>query len=255
MKPVLSLCAAALLGLAGCTRAESQSGLTLEAKLPGGFGQLSNVVELDSGRVAFADTRDKLFLDRRVRRRRSGHAGHQGRGDQARRGTGRVQVPRVGRPAGGRHRGPGGFQRAAHHALGPGRASRSRVLPIAPVAGDAPVLVYDTVGHGYKIDYKTMLAPAPGETTRPDSVPVLRIQLAGGKVDTVARPRRAGVRRGRLRRAEAAGRDGVRAERFLRRAGQRHAPGWRGAGTTGWTGGRPTGSGAGARAGSSPGSR
>ena len=62
MKSVLSLGAVALLGLAGCTRAESQSGLALEAKLPGGFGQLSNVVELDSGRVAFADTRDKLFI-------------------------------------------------------------------------------------------------------------------------------------------------------------------------------------------------
>ena len=43
-------------------RERSQSGLALEAKLPGGFGQLSNVVELDTGRVAFADTRDKLFL-------------------------------------------------------------------------------------------------------------------------------------------------------------------------------------------------
>jgi hypothetical protein len=32
-----------------------------------------------------------------------------------------------------------------------------------------------------------MLEPEPGQTTRPDSVPVLRIQLRGGKVDTVAR--------------------------------------------------------------------
>ena len=61
------------------------------------------------------------------------------------------------------------------------------VLAIVPVAGTAPVLVYDTLGHGYKIDYKSMLDPEPGTTARPDSVPVLRIALAGGKVDTVAK--------------------------------------------------------------------
>jgi hypothetical protein len=62
-----------------------------------------------------------------------------------------------------------------------------RVLPIAPVAGTAPVLVYDTVGHGYKIDYQALLEPEPGQTTRPDSISVLRIKLDGSKVDTVAR--------------------------------------------------------------------
>ncbi len=36
---------------------ESQGGLTLEKKLPATFGQLSNVVELGDGRVAFADTK------------------------------------------------------------------------------------------------------------------------------------------------------------------------------------------------------
>jgi hypothetical protein len=61
-----------------------------------------------------------------------------------------------------------------------------RVLPLAQVAGTAPVLVYDTVGNGYKIDYQTMLSTEPGVSRRLDSVPVLRIALAGGKVDTVA---------------------------------------------------------------------
>ena len=46
----------------GCSRAESQAGLTLEKKLPVSFAQLSNVVELGDGRVAFADTKAKLFL-------------------------------------------------------------------------------------------------------------------------------------------------------------------------------------------------
>jgi hypothetical protein len=186
MKSVLSLGAVALLGLAGCTRAESQSGLALEAKLPGGFGQLSNVVELDSGRVVFADTRDKLFL-----------AAAFGSGKLDTLGQ-RVETLRAdGAP--GEYKFPGWVARLAGDtvALVDFSALRTtlwseqgqplRVLPIAQVAGTAPVLVYDTVGHGYKIDYKAVLQPEPGQTTRPDSVPVLRIELRGGKVDTIAR--------------------------------------------------------------------
>ena len=62
MKLGPTLRALALTGLAACGRAESQGGLTLEHKLPGSFSQLSNVVELGSGRVVFADTKSKLFL-------------------------------------------------------------------------------------------------------------------------------------------------------------------------------------------------
>jgi hypothetical protein len=186
MKSVVSLGAVALLGLAGCTRAESQSGLTLEAKLPGGFGQLSNVVELDSGRVVFADTRDKLFL-----------AAAFGSGKLDTLGKRVETLQADGAP--GEYKFPGWVARLAGDtvALVDFSALRTtlwseqgqplRVLPIAQVAGTAPVLVYDTVGHGYKIDYKTILDPEPGQATRPDSVPVLRIKLGGGKVDTVAR--------------------------------------------------------------------
>ena len=185
MKSVLSLGAVALLGLAGCTRAESQSGLALEAKLPGGFGQLSNVVELDSGRVAFADTRDKLFI-----------AAAFGSGKLDTLGKRVEAVPADAAP--GEYKFPGWVARLAGDtvALVDFSALRTtlwneqgqplRVLPIVQVAGTAPVLVYDTVGHGYKIDYKTLLDSEPGQPTRADSVPVLRIQLAGGRVDTVA---------------------------------------------------------------------
>ena len=78
MKSFLSLCALTLLGLLGCSGAErsesaggvaadearitDRAGLALDSKLPAGFGQISNVVELDRDRVAFADTREKLFL-------------------------------------------------------------------------------------------------------------------------------------------------------------------------------------------------
>jgi hypothetical protein len=185
MKSVFSLGVVALLGLAGCTRAESQSGLSLEAKLPGGFGQLSNVVELDSGRVVFADTRDKLFI---------AAAFGSGKLDTLGKRVETIQAD----AAPGEYKFPGWVARLAGDtvALVDFSALRTtlwneqgqplRVLPIAQVAGTAPVLVYDTVGHGYKIDYKTMLDPEPGQTTRPDSVPVLRIKLGGGRVDTVA---------------------------------------------------------------------
>ncbi len=185
MKSVPSLCAVALLGLVGCSKAESQSGLTLEAKLPGGFGQLSNVVELDSGRVVFADTRAKLFLSAAFG---SGKLDTLGR---------RVEAIKPD-SAPGEYKFPGWVAllagdtvalvdfSAVRTTLWNERGQPLGVLAIAPVAGTAPVLVYDTMGHGYKIDYRTMLDPEPGQTKRPDSVPVLRIELAGGKVDTVA---------------------------------------------------------------------
>ncbi len=62
-----------------------------------------------------------------------------------------------------------------------------RVLSIQRVSGSAPVLLYDTVGHGYKVDYQAVLGGGePGRTVRPDSIPVLRLTLSGSSVDTVA---------------------------------------------------------------------
>jgi hypothetical protein len=185
MRVVLIWSAAALIALAACSKAESQNGLVLEARLPGSFGQLSNVVELDSGRVAFADTRDKLFL-------------------AAVFATGKVDTfgTRVDaiKPdaAPGEYRFPGWIARLAgdtvalvdfaaiRTTLWNSRGKPLRTLSIAPVGGATPVLAYDGVGNGYKIDYKAILDPPPGQAARPDSVPVLRIALAGGKVDTVA---------------------------------------------------------------------
>src|SRR3954471_15433613 len=48
--------------LLACHSAHSQGVLTEEARLPARLGVLSNVVELRDGRLAFADTRNKLFL-------------------------------------------------------------------------------------------------------------------------------------------------------------------------------------------------
>ncbi|HEY7479950.1 MAG TPA: hypothetical protein VH680_05505 [Gemmatimonadales bacterium] len=184
MKTALSLAALSLLAL-GCSNAESQGGLTLEGRLPGGFGQLSNVVELDSGRVAFADTKEKLFFTAAFA---TGDLDTLGR-----------QVEAI-KPdaAPEEYKFPGWVARLAgdtvalvdfsaqRTTLWSTRGEPLRVLSIPPVGGTTPVLVYDNVGHGYKVDYKTLLDPEPGRLAPVDSVPVLRIPLAGGKVDTVA---------------------------------------------------------------------
>ena len=187
MKLVQSLAALALFGALACTRAESQGGLSLEHKLPGSFAQLSNVVELGSGRVVFADTRDKLFLSADL-----------ASGDLDTLGT-RVDSLRPSAPA-GQYKFPGWVAHLAGDTVALVDFSAQRttlwsekgealgVLGITPAVGTAPVLVYDTVGHGYKIDYQAVLgAGEPGSIVRPDSLAVLRIELATGKVDTVAR--------------------------------------------------------------------
>lgn len=204
MKSYPWLCALALLGLAGCSSAGSaerseaagdaasgeaglpdSAGLALEAKLPASFGQLSNVIELERDRVAFADTRDKLFL-----------AGTFASGELDTLGR-RVEAIKPDADP-GEYKFPGWVARlggdtvalvdfaALRTTLWNRKGEPLRVLALAPVAGTAPVLVYDTVGHGYKIDYQTMLSTEPGMSRRADSVPVLRIALVGGKVDTVA---------------------------------------------------------------------
>jgi hypothetical protein len=186
MKLASSVPALALLCALGCTRAESQGGLTFEKKLPARFGQLSNVVELHGGRVAFADTKAKLFLSADL-----------DSGELDTLGTHVESLPKNG-PA-EQYRFPGwvAHLRADTVALVDFAALRTTlwnesgrplgVLPLAEVAGSTPVLVYDTVGYGYKVDYQAVLGGGePGRILRPDSIPVLRIALGSGKVDTVA---------------------------------------------------------------------
>jgi hypothetical protein len=187
MRLVTSLGTITLAGLMACTRAESQGGLTLESKLPASFSQISNVVELAGSRVAFVDTRDKLFLSADL---------HTGDVDTL--GT-RVDSIGPESPA-AQYKFPGWVAHLAgdtvalvdfsaqRTTLWNERGEPLKVLPIAPAAGRMPVLVYDTVGNGYKIDYLSVLGGgAPGEAMRTDSIAVLRIALATGKVDTVAR--------------------------------------------------------------------
>lgn len=157
--------------------------LTIAARLPGSFGAVSNIVELAGGRIAFADPRDRhLHI-----------AAFDGRVD-----TVGLRVDSLtGRP--GTYKLPGWVARLGGDTLalvdfaslgttlwGPdGRFVRA--VPLPPVGGATPVLVYDTVGHGYKSDLTGVLGgAAPGTRVRRDSLPLLRVRLADGAVDTVA---------------------------------------------------------------------
>ncbi len=175
-----------LVATAACTPAQSQSGFKLDTKLPSSYGMLSNVVELKDGRVVFADTRDKLFLRADLK---SGRVDTLGK---------RVDTLPAGAPA-GEYRFPGWVAHLASDTValvdfGAIRTTRWNeegrpidVLPIKVVSGETPVLLYDTVGHGYKIDYQAILGGGePGRALRPDSIPVLRITLKSGRVDTIA---------------------------------------------------------------------
>lgn len=172
-----------------CTRAESQGAgttLTLDGKLPVSFAQISNVVALDGDRIAFADTRAMLFLTADLRS-----------GEIDTIGT-RVDSIALNSQA-GEYKFPGWVVHLAgdtvalvdfaaqRTTLWDERGRPLSVLTLPPVAGPAPVLMYDAVGHGYKIDYQAILGGGvPGTPVRPDSIAVFRIDLATKAVDTVA---------------------------------------------------------------------
>jgi hypothetical protein len=185
MKLPHSLSVLTLVAILACGAAQSQT-LTLDAKLPARLGTLSNVVELRDGRVLFADTKNKLFLRGDLK---------SGKVDTV--GSRVDSLPKAGSL--GQYRFPGWVAHLAGDTIALVDFSAIRttlwseagrplgVLPIKEVAGNTPVLLYDTVGHGYKIDYQAVLGGGePGRAVRPDSIPVLRLRVKGGTVDTVA---------------------------------------------------------------------
>jgi hypothetical protein len=175
-----------LVTVLACRSAQSQGVLTQDHRLSATLGLLSNVVELKDGRVAFADTKSKLFLTADLERSRLDTLG--ARVDSAARATEPNQ-----------YKFPGWVAHLAGDTVALVDFSATRttlwseggkplgVLQLAPVAGNTPVLMYDTLGFGYKVDYQAVLGGGePGRTVRPDSIPILRIALRSGAVDTVA---------------------------------------------------------------------
>jgi hypothetical protein len=168
-----------------CRPAASQNAVQ-EARLPSSFGSVSNVIELGNGWVAFTDTRKKLFLRADLR---SGQVDTLGS---------RADSLAADSPA-GQYKFPGWVAHLAGDTIALVDFSVLRttlwndagrpvgILPLKPVAGGTPVLVYDTVGRGYKIDYQAILGGGePGRSLRPDSIPLLRLTVKTGVVDTVA---------------------------------------------------------------------
>ena len=186
MKLGLSVSAFIAAAAIACRPAESQSVLTHDARLPANLGVLSNVVELEDGRVVFTDTQSKLFLRADFKSGKVDTLGS--RADSV--------APNA--PA-GRYKFPGWVAHLAGDTVALVDFSALRttlwneagrplgILPLKEVAGNTPVLVYDTLGRGYKIDYQAILGGGePGRIIRPDSIPVLRISLRRSVVDTVA---------------------------------------------------------------------
>ena len=139
-----------------CRPAESQSVVTQDARLPARFGAVSNVVELGDGRVVFADTKTKLFHRADLK---SGKVDTLGS---------RVDSLAPAGPA-SQYKFPGWVAHLAGDTIALVDFSALRttlwheggrplgILSIKPVAGNTPVLIYDTVGRGYKIDYQAIL--------------------------------------------------------------------------------------------------
>ncbi|HEX5387042.1 MAG TPA: hypothetical protein VFW66_10105 [Gemmatimonadales bacterium] len=186
--PLAVVAAAALIGISGCGKAAGagKPDVRLEAKLPASFAQVSNVVELGDGRIAFTDTHDRLFFNADFK---------SGALDTV--GT-RVDSLPQGAPD-SVYKFPGWVAHLAgdtvalvdyaaiRTTLWDEHAQPLAVLAIPPVGGPTPVLIYDHQGFGYKTDFTPILGgPDAGHSVLTDSVPVVRIQFASGRVDTVA---------------------------------------------------------------------
>jgi hypothetical protein len=189
MKVVPGMALVAMLAAVACKAAVSQGAVMVERKLPTTFGQVSNVIELRDGRVAFADTKNKLFL-----------AADLATGEVDTLGT-RVDTIQMSAPP-DRYKFPGWVAHLAgdtialvdfagqRTTLWSEKGTAIAVLPITESAGREPVLIYDAKGYAYKIDYKAVIGGGePGRIFHPDSIPVLRITLGSHKVDTVAQLR------------------------------------------------------------------
>jgi len=171
---------------AGQGAAESApSALAIDKKLPTTFGSVSNVVELASGRVAFADARERHFL---VADFATGKVDTLGNAvDSVRADDGSYKLPGWVARLAGDTLALVDFA-AVRTTLWSPTGAFVRRLPLPLVGGPTPVLAYDTLGHAYKADLTSVLGgAAPGSRVARDSLPVLRIDLKTGTADTIAR--------------------------------------------------------------------
>lgn len=186
MRAGRSLLAVAVILLTACEAKVPAVTLAVDKKLDVNLGGVSNVVEIAGGKVAFADPMGRRFLTADLAAGTVDSIG--------------VVVDSLPYDApASLYRRPGWVALLAADTVavvdfgGPRTtlwtpAGFTGVLPVPDVAGRTPVLVYDTLGHGYKVDYRTVTGGAdPGTQMQKDSLPVLRLALQGGAIDTVAR--------------------------------------------------------------------
>lgn len=176
-----------LLGLSACASAQSKStSLAIDAKLPGSYASVGSIVELSDGRVVFADSRGRKL-----------HVGDFAKNEVGVIGM-VVDTVNAATPDSA-YKLPGWVARIAGDTVAivdfastrttrwtPGGFAGVATFPDA--GGVTPVLSYDSRGHGYKADFRSVLGGAePGTTMFSDSMVVLRLDIGGAKVDTVAR--------------------------------------------------------------------
>ncbi len=175
---------------AGCR--EAKSPLVVldkpEATLNRPFQQLSNVVELSDGRVAFAELKDKTFLYSDLKSGETTPIGEH------------ADTIRPDDPAPGKHKLPGYVLRFSGDTIGlvdfaaerttiwDAKGQFIRVLGGRGVGGSNQPINYDSKWHGYKEDIRSVLGGLePGQELAFDSLSVLRITPGDTVADTVAK--------------------------------------------------------------------
>lgn len=160
--------------------------MTIDAKLPGAYASASSIVELDDGRIAFTDSRARKL-----------HIGDFGKGSVI--VVGSVVDSVAADTPDSAYKLPGWVARTGGDTVAvvdfaAARTTRwtpggfAGVMTFPEAGGMTPVLAYDAQGHGYKVDFRTVLGGAePGTTMFSDSLVVLRMEVGGVTVDTVAR--------------------------------------------------------------------
>jgi hypothetical protein len=175
---------------AGCR--EAKSPLVVldkpEARLDRPFQQLSNVVELSDGRVAFAELKDKTFLYTDLKTGETTPIGEH------------ADTIRPDDAAPGKHKLPGYVLRfdgdtiglvdfaAERTTLWDAKGQFIRVLGGRGVGGSNQPINYDARLRGYKEDIRSVLGGLePGQELAFDSLSILRITPGDTVADTVAK--------------------------------------------------------------------
>jgi hypothetical protein len=179
--------------LAACVGQQSTTQTVIldkpEATLSPSFTQLSNVVELRDGRVAFADLKQRTFLFADLS---SGKVDSIGK---------HIDSVTAGDSLSGRHKFPGYVIRLARDTVGlvdfalerttlwTEQGNYAGVINPVAVAGHNQALAYDAEGHGYKEDVRAVLGGLePGKkNVMLDSLALLRLSRTDTVADTIAK--------------------------------------------------------------------